>query len=139
MKRHTQLQDLSREHHQALQLALHAKRAANSADGDLIDAAAAHCREAFANELDPHFVVEEDTLLPLLRAAGEDRMVGRVVSDHAQLRQFEFRLRKPDATTLLVFANLLTEHVRFEERELFVTLESLLPDDQSSARGILGS
>ena len=67
--------------------------------------------------------------MPLLRAAGEDRMVERVVRDHAQLRQFEFRFEKPDATTLLVFANLLTEHVRFEERELFVTLESLLPDD----------
>ena len=61
MKRHQELQNLSREHHNALQLVLKAKRAATSGDLALIEATATACLTAFHAELDPHFVVEETT------------------------------------------------------------------------------
>ena len=129
MKRHRKLQDLSREHHHALQLALQAKRAATSGDLAVIETTAAACVAAFSSELDPHFVVEETTLLPLLVAAGEHQLVEQVVSDHAALRRLSGQLQQADAATLLAFAERLSLHVRFEERELFVALEALLDDE----------
>ncbi|MBK9311611.1 MAG: hypothetical protein IPN12_12985 [Rhodocyclaceae bacterium] len=85
MKRHQKLQDLSREHHGALQLALKAKRAAMSGDLVTIATTAAACLSAFHSELDPHFVIEENTLLPLLAIAGEDRLARQVEHDHKEL------------------------------------------------------
>ena len=126
MKRHRELQDLSREHHSALQLALKAKRAAMSGDQTAIEATAAACRTAFSTELDPHFVVEETVLLPLLRAAGEDALVAEVEHDHQALRDLCGQLQHPDATSLLGFAERLSSHVRFEERTLFGVVEPLL-------------
>lgn len=129
MKRHRKLQDLSREHHHALQLALQARRAATCADPAAIEATAAACRAAFSSELDPHFSVEEDIFLPLLAAAGERGLVERVMSDHTELRHLCAQLQQPDAATMLAFAERLASHVRFEERELFVVLEALLDDE----------
>lgn len=129
MKRHPQLQDLSREHHHALQLALQARRAAASGDLAVMAAVVENCRTVFPRELEPHFVVEEETLLPLLVAAGEAALVSRFESEHAALRRFadQFKATQAvDAATLLAFADCLNSHVRFEERELFVALESLL-------------
>lgn len=128
MKRHPKLQDLSRERHHALQLALQARRAATSGDSAKIEAMAAACRAAFSSELDPHFALEEDTLLPLLAATGERELVERVMSDHMELRRLCTQLQRPDAATMLTFAERLASHVRFEERELFVMLEALLDD-----------
>lgn len=126
MKRHRNLQDLSREHHSALQLALRAKRAATSGDQAIIKATAVACLTAFRTELDPHFVVEETTLLPLLIAAGEDVLVAQFEGDHLALRDLCDQLQQPDTATLLAFAERLTAHVRFEERELFGVLERLM-------------
>ncbi|MBL0168180.1 MAG: hemerythrin domain-containing protein [Propionivibrio sp.] len=126
MKRHQKLQELSRQHHGALQLALKARRAALSEDQTQIKVLAAACFAAFYAELDPHFVVEENTLLHILRTASEDKLVARLECDHQELRRLSVQLQQPDAMTLLGFAELLASHVRFEEREMFVVLEALL-------------
>lgn len=126
MKRHQQLQDLSREHHTALLLALHAKRAANSGDRERIAASAQACLAAFGEELDPHFIVEEHSLLPVLRQSGEHVLADRLEAEHRDLRALATRLPQSEAPTLLGFAELLMAHVRFEEREMFETLEGLL-------------
>lgn len=123
MKRHDRLQDLSREHHAALRLALNARRAAASGDPAHILALAQLCRTAFAAELEPHFVLEETTLLPLLIQAGEQTLVARTDREHAELRALVTQLQAPDAGMLCRFADLLTAHVRFEERELFDVLQ----------------
>jgi len=124
MKRHQRLQDLSREHHGALQLAWQAKRAALSSDQESIEAAGAACLTALASELEDHFIVEETTLLPLLVRYGDNELLRRFESDHRELRRFSTLLPRPDAATLLGFAERLTSHVRFEEREMFVVLEA---------------
>ena len=126
MKRHQELQDLSREHHGALQLALQAKRAAISGDQTILETTAAVCLAAIYSALDPHFVIEENTLVPLLLNAGEDKLVKQLEHDHHELRRLAVQLAHADAATLLCFAELLMSHVRFEERELFVVLEALL-------------
>ena len=124
MKRHQSLQILSREHHKALRLAVQAKRVSMSGDQLMINATASACLAAFYTELDPHFVVEESSLLPLLAQSGEDKLVQRVQYDHRELRRLCRQLQNPDSATLLEFGELLMRHVRFEERELFVALEA---------------
>lgn len=124
MQRHASLQDLSREHHTALRLALDARRAAASGDPARVRAAAQACAELFPRELEPHFVAEEIELLPLLAQAGEAALVARTEDDHAQLRALAAQLPAADAALLQRFAELLTEHVRFEERELFEVVQT---------------
>lgn len=124
MKRHARLQDLSREHYAALKLALHAKRAALSGDPAQVAHAAAACRAAFAADLEPHFVVEENELLPLLAGRGLLELVRCTEADHARLRRLAGELEPPAAAALLDFSERLSAHVRFEEREMFAALEA---------------
>lgn len=129
MKRHAALQNLSREHHQALKLARLAQFAADSGSPLAIAQAAATITERFPEELESHFLSEEADLLPALAARGEQALVERTLAEHEALRQFNRQLARPDAATLARFGTMLREHVRFEERELFETLQRLLYPD----------
>jgi hemerythrin-like domain-containing protein len=86
------------------------------------------CAEVFAAELEPHFMIEESSLLPAMAQAGEEALVARTLREHAELRALLGRVLDPDAdaTTLLSFADLLSAHVRFEERELFEVAQQRL-------------
>lgn len=127
MKRSTALQPLSREHHTALTLAKACERAAQSRDENQISETCQRVIRAFAVELEPHFQVEEQSLLPLLHEAENQPLAQRTQADHQQLRALLDSLRKNDIGALDNFGKLLSAHVRFEERELFPALESLLP------------
>ncbi len=122
MKRHPQLQDLSREHYTALKLARDARAAANG-DAASMAGMARLVVDFFARELEPHFQLEEKSLLPLLKSHGETVLLQRTEADHQELRALADALQKPDAATLLRFAGLLADHVRFEEREMFETVQ----------------
>lgn len=126
MKRHEQLQELSREHHLALRLSLEAKRAIAASDPQRIAAAAQACAAAFGSELEPHFVREEVDVLPLLAQAGETALVERTLDEHAEMRALAARLPAAETATLERFALLLADHVRFEERELFEVAQTYL-------------
>lgn len=126
MKRSPILQPLSREHHTALTLAKASERAAQSGDAALVRQTCQRVVLAFLNELEPHFQTEEDSLLPLLHSPETQALVVRTLADHQQLRGLIEALRQNDAETLDSFGKCLTAHVRFEERELFPALESLL-------------
>ena len=131
MKRHEQLQDLSREHHLALKLALLARRALESGEQQKIKAAATVFATAFVSDLEPHFVREENDVLPLLAQAGETALVERTLNEHDEMRRLAARLPAAEPATLQRFGELLGAHVRFEERELFeVAQRHLEPDDE---------
>lgn len=123
MKRLDCLGDLSRDHHTALSLALRARRAAAGGDTE-VAAMAAKVRERFAAELEPHFREEERWLLPALAEMGQQALVERTLADHAELARLVEELAAPTAETLQAFADGLTAHVRFEERELFPAAEA---------------
>ncbi|MDP2132013.1 MAG: hemerythrin domain-containing protein [Sulfuritalea sp.] len=129
MKRHPDLRQLSREHHGALKLARDAQRAAKSATADDVAALAQRVAQVFAAELDPHFRVEEQGILVLLAQSGEQSLVARTLTDHAELRRLAAALAQPAADTLLRFAELLAAHVRFEERELFEAAQAHLDSE----------
>lgn len=123
MKRSEALIELSREHHTALSLAQRARRAAGEG-GEAAAAMAAQVVERFQAELQPHFDEEEAWLLPALARAGEGALVARTLADHAELTALAAGLAAPTAAVLLAFADRLSAHVRFEERELFPAAES---------------
>lgn len=124
MKRDDRLKQLSSEHHHALVLARDLSRhaAAGTADAAVV----ADLRARFERELQPHFRVEEEILLPALRALGDDALAARVEGDHSALRAHLAAAEQGDPGRVAAFAELLAEHVRFEERELFQACEARL-------------
>lgn len=127
MKRSAALQPLSREHHIALTLAKACERAVQSCDEGRVAQACQRVIQAFYDELEPHFLVEEQSLLPLLRNVENKPLEQHTLEDHQQLRALLDDLRQNDIRALGHFGKLLSAHVRFEERELFPALERLLP------------
>lgn len=126
MKRSAALQPLSREHHTALTLAKACERAALSGDEELVAKTCQRAMQAFSNELEPHFQFEEQSLLPLLLGAETQPLVELTLADHQQLRALLNNLQQNDAKALESLGKRLSAHVRFEERELFPAIESLL-------------
>lgn len=126
MKRSTTLQPLSREHHTALTLAKACERAAQSQEGGRVTQTCQRAIRAFSDELEPHFQIEEQTLLPLLHNTENQSLEQRTLTEHRQLRALLVGLLQSDAGALDDFGKRLAAHVRFEERELFPALESLM-------------
>lgn len=126
MKRDPRLQSLSSEHHAALVLARRLERHAGAwtaADGGALLA-------RFGRELEPHFRIEEDVLLPALREAGRADLAERTQHEHETLRALVAAAASPatDPTLARRIGEVLREHVRFEEQELFPGCEALLPE-----------
>ena len=130
MKRHAALLQLSREHHTALKLARLARFASDAGSVEAIAEAAQMITSKFAGEIEAHFQAEENELLPALLANGENALVSRTLDEHKILRDLNQQLKQPDGTTLARFGQLLYDHVRFEERELFEQAQELLYPEQ---------
>lgn len=123
MKRRPALIELSREHHGAL---VWAKRLASAASDLERQALRSEITERFARELTPHFLLEENKLLPRLHDIGADGLVSRTLAEHRQLHQLADRARQGDDSALASLGVTLAAHVRFEERELFPFAEQHL-------------
>lgn len=126
MKRHAALAGLSREHHFALALA---KRAKSIDEGESLAGLASETAEAFAREIGPHFLIEERVVLPALGEAGQEDQAARTLEEHDALRKLADRLVMGGMDELQAFGELLERHVRFEERELFPLIESVLTQE----------
>jgi hemerythrin-like domain-containing protein len=133
MQRDRNLVRLSRDHHTGLVLA---KRARELATNDATERRAAwtQMQARFADELEPHFQLEERGLLPALRAAGEDVLVDRTLTEHAELRRL---IASADPSAPQRFGEALTTHIRFEEAALFETAQRVLDADALDALGAL--
>lgn len=127
MKRDPRLRQLSDDHHQALVLARRATTAA-SAEPDGALSAWNEVVRRFHSELAPHFSIEEQYMLPALeRALGGD-LAKRTRDEHAALRRIVSDDQLDVASRLRQFGALLRDHVRFEERLLFETVQQKLDD-----------
>jgi hemerythrin-like domain-containing protein len=82
------------------------------------------------HHLEPHFREEETILFSPLK----DEWVQKAINDHKQIRKQLNQLpaNSVDDTKkqLKDWANLIDDHVRYEERELFPHLEKRLSEDQ---------
>lgn len=121
MKRSPALRNLSNEHHHGLVLVKRAKKAACTENEQR---AWQEIRDRFAADLEPHFQAEEIGLLPALERAGETGLVRRTLDEHDRLRRL---INESGAQAMTGFAELLEQHIRFEERELFEAAQQKLP------------
>jgi mannose-6-phosphate isomerase-like protein (cupin superfamily) len=129
MKRHPALVHLSHDHHHALVEARRLKRAAAAPEPA---PAAAAFAAFFADVTVQHFREEEEELFPLAATSEEARpLLVQALLDHQQLHALAARLQELDgqSATMMELADLLEEHVRREERELFPLLERIAADD----------
>ena len=85
-------------------------------------------QSAIESHFEPHFRIEEEILLPALQAVGEAPLADRIREEHAALRRAGGD-PMPEAAAVREFGQLLHDHVRFEEREVFEPLQDRLPED----------
>ena len=131
MIRQPALQPLSRDHHQALAIAL---KLARSDVDTAAEAQAAFLRYWLAHGRD-HFRAEEEILLPAFagHADPHDPLVARVLLEHLLIRRFVARIEREldePLWRLRELGALVSDHVRLEERELFPLVEERLPPDE---------
>jgi hemerythrin-like domain-containing protein len=133
VRRHPALVPLSQEHQHEL---AHARRLLRAADAEPEQrlAAASTYLDAFFAETVEHFRREEEILFPLyLRHAGSTPILERILREHMQLRGLARALQAAAAAgeippqALRRLGELLHDHVRVEERELFQEIERIVP------------
>jgi hemerythrin-like domain-containing protein len=129
MKRNEALRQLSRDHHRALETALKLRRAGDS-DAEAV-------REEYLDfwrgHATRHFRIEEEVMLPAYARYADptDAEVARVLTDHVEIRRRSADLAKgtPTGEELNELGELLSDHVRHEERVLFPLIERRMPEE----------
>jgi len=134
MKRNEALRQLSRDHHRALEVALKLRRATDADVQQAAEEFLGFWREHGAI----HFRVEEDMLLPgaATRVDPTDPAVVRVLTDHVEIRRRAGELgdgADAGSAQLNALGEILSEHVRHEERVLFPMIEDALSEDELDA------
>jgi hemerythrin-like domain-containing protein len=138
MLRDKNLVPLSRQHQHALALCVRINRATLSTAREL-DAWQAEIQQHFEQEIQYHFAAEEAGIFPAARRFPELRsLVEELVADHAQLRTYftSATNRTLDREALRQFAELLSTHIRKEERQLFERMQERLTQDELQRIGV---
>ena len=126
MKRIPELRGLSDDHHTGLVLAQQCRRVGRSGSPLSPEEVWNQVAEAFSSHLEPHFLIEENLLLPALEAIGEISLATRIREDHCALRALR-ETDDPTRTVIQRFGELLESHIRFEERQVFEPTQHRLP------------
>ncbi len=134
MKRAEALASLSRDHQHGLAVALRLRRASGETAGQAADEFGRFWRE----EGREHFHIEEDVLLPAVAAQVPPtrEAVVRVLTEHVDIRARARDLagaQAPAVPDLHALGTALHDHIRHEERVLFVLIEAALDDAQLAA------
>ncbi len=133
-RRHPALIPLSHDHHHGLALALRCRKHAlgqlGPGDAASTEACAAEVARFFDENLTAHFEAEETILFPLMEIHQESReLVARLEREHRRFRELVTRPADPGGRRkfLFDFGDLLEQHIRSEERQLFPAFERLVP------------
>ena len=127
LKRSKELAPLSREHHDGLLFAWKIKQ--GLANGTPIETLVNYTRWFWSNHIKPHFKDEEKVLMKFLPA--DNPLVQQMLKEHSQIRDLVISLDKePDVNSLQLLAEFINNHIRFEERQLFVYAEQALTPGQ---------
>jgi hemerythrin-like domain-containing protein len=134
--RHPSLVKLSRDHHRALVLAARMRRSSANDAGELATQFLAFLDEADA----VHFTEEERFVLPLLaqHLGSAHPLIARTACEHAELRARakswgEGGCERVTPEAVRATGELLHDHVRMEERELFPLVEAHATAEQLAA------
>jgi hemerythrin-like domain-containing protein len=137
MLRDPSLVPLSHQHQHALALCVRLDRALTSG---LLDPGGWHqeVHQLYANEVRFHFAVEEQVLFPAARRFPQlSRLVTELNNEHEELRNYFVRAEQGtlDRAALAAFVNLLSGHIRKEERQLFEALQKQMRPEELKALG----
>lgn len=123
IKRSQELMQLSREHHFGLLLVWEIRRDL----GKKVDPSEISQRilQFFADDLQPHFKEEEETVFTLLAPDHPLRL--QAEDEHQKIYAMAETMRnsKADEALLNQFADTLEAHIRFEERTLFNQIQEM--------------
>lgn len=134
MRRVSALIPLSHDHHQGLILAqMMCKNAPvyTSLPND-VEGKIKHALRAYSEELVPHFENEEKILFPAVKGISEklDKLMEVILTEHKLLHEIFRKLdtnRSPDV--LDQAGEVLEQHIRLEERELFQLIQEVVPEE----------
>ena len=127
IKRSKQLTPLSHEHHEGLLFVWKIRQGLQHKVS--IDKMRKYAIWYWRNHIKPHFYQEENILLPYLPI--DHPMAIRLKKEHEHIREHILNLDKEaDYNTYRLLVDLVNDHIRFEERELFGFLEQTLSPDQ---------
>jgi iron-sulfur cluster repair protein YtfE (RIC family) len=134
IKRHPSLQPLSRDHHDGLLLCFKIREGIKrGVDPQRIKR---YTDWFWENHLVPHFREEEELVFPIL---GNDHPeVKTALEQHVRLKEL-FAGPVPDQEVLMTMEKELEQHIRFEERILFNTIQNIADSDQLSKIGSVAS
>jgi len=126
MLRDKSLIPLSRQHQHALALCVRINRAPLATSRE-VQAWQVEVGQHFALEIQHHFAAEEKEVFPVARTVAHlVPLVEELVAEHAQLRDYFARAqaRTLDSPSLRQFAEMLSAHIRKEERGLFEGMQT---------------
>jgi len=129
IKRSKELAPLSREHHDGLLYVWKIR------EGLKKDVSLSKLKEYsvwyWKQHIKPHFFQEEKILLPHMPANHE--LATRLRKEHENIRELILNLdQEADKTTFIQLCDLINDHIRFEERQVFPFLEETLPTEELS-------
>lgn len=136
MKRHPSLYTLSHDHHQGLILAQQLKKGAPQYKGmpSTLEDKKEYTLSFYKTELVKHFQDEENILFPAVenKNVEVDKLIAEIISEHRKIEALVSELEKTNNLEAVLdeLGKLLEKHIRKEERELFVEIEKVLPDEE---------
>jgi hemerythrin-like domain-containing protein len=127
IKRSKELAPLSREHHDGLLFGWKIKQ--GLANDTPVETLVEYTRWFWSNHIKPHFKDEEKVLVKFL--SPDNSLVKRMFKEHAQIRDLVINLdQEANVNSLQLLAEFIKNHIRFEERQLFVYAEQTLTPQQ---------
>ncbi|MGM8216098.1 hemerythrin domain-containing protein [Bacillaceae bacterium W0354] len=135
MKRHEALNPLSHHHHHALTMSLELKRAGTDKSDLSYKDLMRSLIDFWEKDGEDHFRDEEEVLFPLyLHYADEPDadLIKEALYQHTQIRSLIQQLRstiKTQYDKMNELGQILDEHVRLEEREIFPKVEEAVPEN----------
>src|SRR5581483_6173087 len=131
MLRDKSLIPLSHQHQHALALCVRIERASPIPAGD-VAAWQKETAHIFQSEIQTHFAAEEQVVFPAAQKFEElQALVAELTSEHGELRdKFAAAMAESMAPQdIAALGQLLSAHIRKEERQLFERLQQLLGGD----------
>jgi hemerythrin-like domain-containing protein len=129
VKRSSQLVPLSHDHHQALLFIWKIRQGLKN--NTAVSIVSDYIKWFWKNHLVDHFNQEENILLPHLPKS--DKLSIQLIAEHALIRSIVSK--EFNKNSISEFADILDNHVRFEEREFFPHLEKTVSADQLNEIG----
>lgn len=131
------MQPISRQHHDELLSCLLIKKGVNKkADIRLLTD---FTNTFWNNDLKTHIEAEENILIPfLIKHKFENRYINMLKTDHAIIKSVHERLNVFDHRHKVfeIFASVVEQHIRFEERVIIGKVEELLTPAQLEELGL---